>query len=206
MNVKKFITLLVVVLLLTGFTAMGIKSAINTSDSLKVHKVQLKNTELELQQTNKKLEDAKNNNKSSQEQIQKLEQEKKNLEDQLQAKIEQKQRIAEAAKKATSIGVATVYAAPVYSGSHEDWMAAAGIQAGDFSYVDYIISHESSWNPSAINALSGACGLPQSLPCSKLGPNWSDPVVGLTWANTYALNRYGSWAAAYSFWVANKWW
>jgi hypothetical protein len=32
--------------------------------------------------------------------------------------------------------------APIPSGSHEDWMAAAGIAPSDYGYVDYIISHE----------------------------------------------------------------
>lgn len=95
---------------------------------------------------------------------------------------------------------------PTYTGSHSDWMAQAGISESDYTYVDYIISHESSWNPSAINAGSGACGLPQALPCSKLGDNWSNPITALQWANTYATDRYGSWYAAYQFWITNKWW
>ncbi len=84
------------------------------------------------------------------------------------------------------------------SGDKEFWLAAAGIPQADWGYAEEIIGHESSWNPNAINPGSGACGLPQALPCSKLGPDWNDPVVALRWAHNYALS-YGSWAAAHQF-------
>lgn len=62
---------------------------------------------------------------------------------------------------------------PVISGNKQDWMRAAGIPEAEWAYVDYIVSHESGWRPDAVNSSSGACGLVQALPCSKLGPNWS---------------------------------
>lgn len=96
------------------------------------------------------------------------------------------------------------------SGSKADWMRAAGIGDADFGYVDYIISHESGWDYHAVNRSSGAYGLPQSLPAGKLasaGADWRDnPVTQLRWANNYAVGRYGSWEAAYRFWVTNHWW
>lgn len=102
--------------------------------------------------------------------------------------------------------------APAFSasGSKADWMRAAGIGDADFGYVDYIISHESGWDYHAVNRSSGAYGLPQSLPAGKLasaGADWRDnPVTQLRWANNYAVGRYGSWEAAYRFWVTNHWW
>ncbi|MFD5214749.1 transglycosylase SLT domain-containing protein [Microbacterium sp. NPDC058345] len=91
-------------------------------------------------------------------------------------------------------------------GSKEDWMAAAGIASSDWPYVDYIVSRESGWNPNATNASSGACGLVQALPCSKVPGNGYNPVDNLRWANGYAVGRYGSWSAAYDFWTRNHWW
>jgi hypothetical protein len=99
---------------------------------------------------------------------------------------------------------ATVVSSSLPTGSHEDWMAQAGISASDYGYVDYIISHESGWNPNAMNP-SGAEGLPQALPYSKTGCAHGDPVCQLVWANGYA-QKYGGWADAYSFWVSNHWW
>jgi hypothetical protein len=98
--------------------------------------------------------------------------------------------------------------APKYTGggSPSEWMAAAGIAESDWGYVDYIVSKESGWNPSATNSSSGACGLVQALPCSKVPGGGYDPVANLTWGNGYAVGRYGSWAEAYNFWVNNHWW
>ncbi|MGM7696678.1 transglycosylase SLT domain-containing protein [Microbacterium sp. A84] len=98
---------------------------------------------------------------------------------------------------------------PLYytgGGAPAEWMAAAGIASGDWGYVDYVVSRESGWNPNATNSSSGACGLVQALPCSKVPGNGYNPVDNLRWANGYATGRYGSWAGAYNFWINNHWW
>lgn len=88
-------------------------------------------------------------------------------------------------------------------------MARAGIAPGDYNYADYIISHESGWNPQARNP-SGAYGLCQAYPGSKMasaGSDWqTNPVTQLRWCNGYAKSRFGSWAAAYNYWVAHRNW
>ena len=91
------------------------------------------------------------------------------------------------------------------TGTKYDWMRAAGIPESQWQYVDYIVSKESGWNPNAKNPSSGACGLAQAYPCSKLGPNWNDPVVALRWQYNYVNSRYGGYAGAYKFWRANRW-
>lgn len=85
-------------------------------------------------------------------------------------------------------------------------MTAAGIDPANFGYVDFIVAKESSWNPRSVNPNGGACGLLQQLPCGKWAHQWDDPVGALTDGNTYAVSRYGSWAAAYGFWTAHNWW
>lgn len=89
-------------------------------------------------------------------------------------------------------------------------MARAGIAPGDYQYVDFIVSKESGWNPGATNRSSGAYGLCQALPGSKMasaGSDWqTNPVTQLRWCNGYAKSRYGSWAAAYNFWVSRHYW
>lgn len=100
-------------------------------------------------------------------------------------------------------------AGPMYytgGGAPAEWMAAAGIASGDWGYVDYVVSRESGWNPNATNSSSGACGLVQALPCSKVPGNGYDPVDNLRWGNGYAVGRYGSWEAAVTFWKNNHWW
>jgi hypothetical protein len=94
-------------------------------------------------------------------------------------------------------------------GSHEDWMAAAGMSPGDYGYINYIFSRESGWRPNAANPSGKYYGLGQTN-LSKLSsacPNWqSDPICQIGLFNSYAVGRYGSWAAAYDFWTENHWW
>jgi len=95
------------------------------------------------------------------------------------------------------------------AGNKTSLMAAAGISGGDYGYADYIISHESNWNPQAQN-YSGAYGLCQALPGSKMvsaGADWaSNPITQLRWCNGYAVTRYGGWYGAYSHWVSYRNW
>ena len=95
-------------------------------------------------------------------------------------------------------------------GTHQDWMAAVGIAPSDYGYVNFILDHEAHWNPIAQNRHSGAYGICQALPGSKMasaGADWeTNPITQLRWCNSYAIGRYGSWAAAYEFWVKHKWW
>lgn len=94
---------------------------------------------------------------------------------------------------------------PTITGNKETWLRQSGIPESEWWAVDYIVSRESSWNPLAVNKSSGACGLAQALPCSKLGSNWYDPVHALKWQYQYVTARYGGYAQAYNFWVANHW-
>jgi uncharacterized protein YabE (DUF348 family) len=95
------------------------------------------------------------------------------------------------------------------SGDKVALMAAAGIAPSDYVYVDYIVSKESNWRPGALNSGSGAYGLCQSLPASKMASAGADyltnPVTQLSWCNGYA-SRYGGWQGAYNAWLAQGWW
>ncbi len=119
-------------------------------------------------------------------------------------KLEETEKALQA-KRSTPKAIAATPPKYTPSGNKEQWMSAAGIPSDVWWAVDYIVSRESSWNPSAVNKSSGACGLVQSLPCSKLGPNWSDPVVALKWQYQYVTARYGGYPQAVTFWKANSW-
>lgn len=126
---------------------------------------------------------------------------------------EEAAKAAEAAAKAAAEAAKAAEAEhaagpPKYTGggSMAEWMAAAGIAEADWSYVYYIAEKESSLNPNATNASTGACGLIQAYPCSKVPGNGYDPIDNLRWASGYAADRYGGWAKAYAFWTSNHWW
>lgn len=96
------------------------------------------------------------------------------------------------------------------SGYKNQIMSAAGISSSDYEYVDYIISHESSWNYLISNSVSGAYGLCQALPASKMSSSGSDwatnPETQMSWCNSYAISSYGSWSQAYDYWLEHNWW
>ncbi|MEW2418748.1 transglycosylase SLT domain-containing protein, partial [Streptomyces sp. NPDC046866] len=73
-----------------------------------------------------------------------------------------------------------------------------------FAAFDKIVSHESGWNHTATNASSGAYGLVQALPGSKMasaGADWkTNPATQIKWGLDYMNSRYGSPVAAWNFW------
>jgi hypothetical protein len=78
--------------------------------------------------------------------------------------------------------------------------------SGD-QYLDWIIQHESGGNPYAMNSI-GACGLGQSLPCSKvLGVcgTLDNVACQIEWVRNYCNSAYGSTYNAYLFWQAHSW-
>jgi len=70
-------------------------------------------------------------------------------------------------------------------------------------------THESGWNERAMNQSSGAYGIPQALPASKMAVFGADyqtnPVPQIRWGLDYITKRYGSPCGAWSFWQANHW-
>ena len=81
-------------------------------------------------------------------------------------------------------------------GSKDQWLAASQIPRDQWGYAEWLVQKESGWNPNARNRSSGACGLAQALPCSKVPGNPHDPVDSLNWMHGYVMRRYGSWANA----------
>jgi hypothetical protein len=67
---------------------------------------------------------------------------------------------------------------------------------------------ESGWRYNAENA-SGAYGIPQALPGSKMasaGPDWETNVTTqIKWGLGYIKARYGTPCGAWAFWQANGW-
>ena len=86
---------------------------------------------------------------------------------------------------------------------------AAQIFDGQYTCAANIITRESSWNVTAVNPSSGAYGLGQALPASKMAPYGSDwrtnPVTQLRWMHAYVTARYGGACAAWAFWQTHHW-
>lgn len=154
--------------------------------TFEAHQTQkLQKTYIQLEQTREKLLNTKANDSKQQQtqnqQIQQLNQQLQDTQKQLQA-------------KASNAGVA--YAAPAPAYHSDNW------------YMEFIFQHESSGNPGSVNSI-GACGLGQALPCTKMSSVCGWPAstsCQVSWFSNYAIQRYGSWQAAYYYWINHGNW
>ncbi|MEU9398452.1 transglycosylase SLT domain-containing protein [Streptomyces sp. NPDC048242] len=96
-----------------------------------------------------------------------------------------------------------------YSVAQIQAMARQMVAGDQFQCFSNIVDHESSWNYHAVNASSGAYGLFQALPGTKMasaGADWqTNPATQIKWGLSYMDGRYGSPCQAWSFWQANHW-
>lgn len=87
-------------------------------------------------------------------------------------------------------------------------LGAYGFGDGQWGCLDSLWTGESSWNWAARNPSSGAYGIPQSLPASKMssaGSDWlTNPATQIAWGLGYIKGRYGSPCAALAFWQGNS--
>lgn len=68
-----------------------------------------------------------------------------------------------------------------------------------------LISKESGFDIGVINKTSGACGLPQALPCKKMKCSLTNIDCQLDWQKEYITNRYGTIEKALKFHKINNW-
>jgi hypothetical protein len=78
-----------------------------------------------------------------------------------------------------------------------------------FSCLVQLWEKESGWNHLARNRSSGAHGIPQALPGSKMssaGPNWAtNPETQIKWGLGYVKGRYGSPCGAWNAFLSKGW-
>lgn len=130
-------------------------------------------------------------------------------------------RIALSPKKAlttAAVAAATVGMALTAAPAHAATSSASSAQsiakqmipdAAQYNAFSKIVQHESGWNVSATNSSSGAYGLVQALPGSKMasaGSDWkTNAATQIKWGLDYMNSRYGSPAQAWNFWQSNGW-
>lgn len=87
-----------------------------------------------------------------------------------------------------------------------------GWPESEFDPLEKLWEGESSWQWNSLNTSSGAYGIPQSLPASKMGnrsegggPDYMDnAVTQMRWGMTYIKNRYHTPTEAYSTWQSRN--
>jgi hypothetical protein len=139
--------------------------------------------------------------------------------------LEQKvvaEKKAEAAKQKTEESASSsgpvAYSGPIptscagYSGSRGigcTLMLAAGFGLDQFPCLDKLWKRESGWNYKASNESSGAYGIPQALPGSKMASVASDwktnPATQIKWGLGYIEGRYDTPCGAWSHSESTGW-
>ncbi len=102
---------------------------------------------------------------------------------------------------------------PIMSGSNREIGAALAAQRGwtgsQWQCLDSLWQKESNWNHLAQNPSSGAYGIPQALPGSKMATvaaDWrTNPATQITWGLNYIAGRYGTPCAAWSHSQSYNW-
>ena len=122
----------------------------------------------------------------------------------------QAEKKAAAQKKASSSGTVP-YNGPIPSSCSEfsgnrgigcALMLKAGFDIDQWPCLDKLFKKESGWNHHASNSSSGAYGIPQALPGSKMGKFGSDwrtnPATQIKWGLDYIEGRYNTPCGAWS--------
>jgi hypothetical protein len=118
-----------------------------------------------------------------------------------------------ASKAAAQPGQTAAAAVPAASGSPRQvaqaMLGSFGWSSSQFSCLDPLWEHESRWSATAANPGSGAFGIPQALPGSRMasaGPDWqTSAATQIIWGLRYIRDTYGSPCAAWSHDQATGW-
>jgi len=85
----------------------------------------------------------------------------------------------------------------------------AGLSAQQWSCLSQLWQQESKFQTTVRNSQSGAYGIPQALPASRMasaGADWpTNPVTQIRWGLSYISTRYGTACTAWSHWERDRW-
>jgi hypothetical protein len=89
---------------------------------------------------------------------------------------------------------------------------AMGWSGNEWLALEKLWTGESNWNPTAQNPSSGAYGIPQALPYTKMpkaawpasAGGHSDALTQIQWGLSYIRSRYGSPSKAYAEWLSRN--
>jgi hypothetical protein len=87
--------------------------------------------------------------------------------------------------------------------------AARGWTGEQWACLDSIWTHESNWRVNASNSSSGAYGIPQARPGTKMasaGSDWRTSArTQIAWGLAYIARTYGNPCSAWEFWQSHSW-
>jgi hypothetical protein len=144
---------------------------------------------------------------------QKVVEQKKAAEDAKKAAEEKKKQEEESESSKSGVSVGPIPdSCNEYTGSRQvgcTLMLRAGFEIDQFPCLDKLWKKESGWNPHAENRSSGAYGIPQALPGSKMasfGDDWQDnAATQVAWGLDYIEGRYDDPCGAWSHSESTGW-
>ncbi len=90
-----------------------------------------------------------------------------------------------------------------------DILESRGMGESEYACLVELWNHESGWNVYAENKSSGAYGIPQALPGSKMasaGADWAtNPETQILWGLSYIAGRYGTPCGAWASFQSKGW-
>jgi len=102
------------------------------------------------------------------------------------------------AQQGTNRALGQQMAADMYGWTGDEWAC-----------LDTLWAHESGWRTTAGNKSSGAYGIPQALPGSKMakyGDDWqSNPATQIKWGLAYIDGRYNTPCGAWNHFLSSHW-
>ena len=122
-----------------------------------------------------------------------------------------KKRIVEEQKKhqQSQQSTSSVSKAEYQQYAHDLVINTYGWSEYDFQCLVNLWERESGWNPNSHNKSSGAHGIPQSLPASRMASEGADYYTNgytqIRWGLKYIKGRYGSPANAWSHFQSKNW-
>ena len=154
----------------------------------------------------KRKQEAEEKKRIEEEQKRIAEEEKKKKEEEERKKQEAIRIVEQEKIKVTSRGSTTSRASTTQSssGTKAEYQSYAknlclntyGWTENNFNCLVKLWNKESGWNPNAHNSSSGAHGIPQALPASKMSSEGSDYYTNgktqIRWGLKYIKNRYGT--------------
>lgn len=214
----KIITAVVIVL----FASLAIYSYTSQQNKLHLQQVELQKLNIDkkvlesesvkrkrtIDKLNSRIEELHKSGNEDKSKIDELNKQLDNAMQQLQAKAEEKNRLAKASTDVINVATNTrVASASSISGCDNiiPLLLANGISQSDLPYALNIARVESTCNSAAQNPSSGACNLFQELSCGKWGGLANTPAH-IRGADNYAKTRYGGWANAWAAWQSKHWW
>ena len=163
-----------------------------------------------IETTYNEINNEKQNNEDLKEEIDKLEKEIKEIK--TSKKEEESTKVAVVSeKKITTRGSSTVRSSvsELQAYAKDLCLNTYGWSESDFDCLVKLWNRESNWNPNAHNSSSGAHGIPQSLPASKMASEGSDYYTNgktqIRWGLKYIKNRYGTPTKAWSHSQSTGW-